>query len=394
MTRNGIPVDAPLYREMKTYWEDVKRFFIERDGAPYRVYEGTTFRQHLFAALLDQRGIEWPLTPSSHLKLDGQTWRERTRMHPELEPLRVLTTSITDLKINELPVASDGRARCWLAPFWTATGRNQPSPAQFLYAMPGWLRALIRPAPGHGVAYLDFSSQEIAIMAALSGDPAMREDVLTGDPYLSFGVRAKLIPDTATKRSHTTEREQLKRAVLGPQYGMTAYGLAALLKVPLARARELLARHQALYATFYGWQRNAVATAQFTGSVSTEFGWSLRVGPDTKSRTIMNFFAQATGAEMMRAAAIAATEAGLRVNCSVHDAFLIEARLSELDDAIEVMRKIMTKAAMVVTNGLPIKIEADTVVRWPDRYPSRSKGGRNTWSDVLGVLERLGAKVA
>jgi hypothetical protein len=394
MIRTGIPIDAGLYREMIAHWEKIKRFFIDRDGGPFGVYEGSIFRQHLFAAYLDAYGIAWPLTPSGRLKTDDKTWREMARIYPHLEPLRALVTNITDLKISELPVAWDDRARCWLAPFWTATGRNQPSSAQFVFAMPGWLRGLIRPAPGWGLAYLDFASQEVAIMAALSGDSAMRDDVLTGDPYMAFGRRAKLVPGCATKQTHPAEREAFKRCTLGPCFGMTAYGLAAALKVPLARARELLARYEAQYPTRYQWQWNATATAQFTGSVSTEFGWSLRVGPDTKSRTIMNFFAQAAGAEMMRCAAIAATEAGIRVCAPVHDAFLIEAPVAELDDAIASMREIMAKAALVVTNGLPIKIDTDTVVRWPDRFPSRSKGGRNTWSDVIGVLQRLGVRVA
>jgi hypothetical protein len=137
-----------------------------------------------------------------------------------------------------------------------------------------------------------------------------------------------------------------------------------------------------------------VATAQFTGSVSTDFGWTLRVGANTRPRTVQNFFCQANGSEMMRCAAIAATEAGIRVCCPVHDAFLVEAPTNELDDAIESMRAIMAKAALVVTNGLPVRIDADTIVRWPDRYPSRAKGGRNTWGEVLGVLQQLAVKIA
>ena len=198
----------------------------------------------------------------------------------------------------------------------------------------------------------------------------------------------------ATKRTHGAVREQFKRGVLGPSYGMTAYGLAAALKVPYARAHEILARHQALYSRFYEWQRDVVATAQFEGLVSTNFGWSMRVGPETSSRTIKNFFAQAAGAEMLRCAAIAATEAGIRVCAPVHDAFLIEAPLNELNDAIETMRALMAKAALVVTNGLPVRIDCDPPILWPNRYPSRAKDGRDTWNDALGVLRRLGVKVA
>src|SRR5262249_59196214 len=171
-------------------------------------------------------------------------------------------------------------------------------------------------------------------IAALCGDPAMLEDVRSGDPYLAFGKRAKLIPAEATKRSHKMFRDQiLKPCVLGPLYGMTEYGLAAKLGISLFRARELLARQRALYGTFYRWMQDALTTAQFNGQVSTPFGWTLKVDSKTSPRTVMNFFAQANAAEMMRCAAIAATEAGISVAAPVHDAFLIMAPLEDLDDA-------------------------------------------------------------
>lgn len=44
------------------------------------------------------------------------------------------------------------------------------------------------------MAYIDWSSQEVAIAAALSGDSQMLEDLRTGDPYLAFAVQAGLAP--------------------------------------------------------------------------------------------------------------------------------------------------------------------------------------------------------
>jgi len=60
-----------------------------------------------------------------------------------------------------------------------------------------------------------------------------------------------------------------------------------------------------------------------------------RCTPGTKRRTLMNFPEQAGGADMMRLAAIAAHEAGIRLpgpGCTM--AFWITAPLAELDDAI------------------------------------------------------------
>jgi hypothetical protein len=391
----GIPIDASLHREMIEAWEDIKRYFIEQDGGPYGVYEDTSFREHLFVKWLDEHGIYWPVTAQGHLELKADVWRERAHAHPELEPLRRLRTNITDLRIHELAIASDGRNRCPLFPFWTATSRNMPSARAYIYALPGWLRGLIKPPEGYGLAYLDFAAQEIAIAAALSGDPAMIEGVLSGDPYIHFGRAAKIVPPEATDKTHKAIRDKtLKPLVLGQNYSMTPYGVAAKLKISLMEARELHARHRAVHTTFHRWMADVVTTAQFTGKVESVFGWPQRVDENVSVRTVMNFFSQANGAEMLRIALIAATEAGLEVAGPLHDAILLQARLEDLDDAIATMKEIMRKAGRAVTGGLPVEAHAEHVVRWPDRYPSRSKDGRDTWGTVLNVLQQLGRKLA
>ena len=58
----------------------------------------------------------------------------------------------------------------------------------------------------------------------------------------------------------------------------------------------------------------------------------------------MNFPMQANGAEMMRLAAIASTEAGVEVCAPVHDAFLITAPLDQLDADVALMRELMSRA--------------------------------------------------
>ena len=77
------------------------------------------------------------------------------------------------MRLNSLAVGQDGRNRTGLMPFGSKTGRNQPSNSRFIFGTSRWLRSLIQPAPGRALAYVDWSSQEIAIAAALSGDDAL-----------------------------------------------------------------------------------------------------------------------------------------------------------------------------------------------------------------------------
>jgi DNA polymerase-1 len=62
--------------------------------------------------------------------------------------------------------------------------RNTPSANRFIFGPSVWLRRLIKPAPGMALAYIDWSSQEVAIAAALSGDPFLIDAVRRSVPEL------------------------------------------------------------------------------------------------------------------------------------------------------------------------------------------------------------------
>jgi DNA polymerase I len=245
------------------------------------------------------------------------------------------------------------------------------------------MRGLIRPPEGWGLAYIDFASQEIGIAAALSGDELMVEGYANGDPYLAFAKAARLAPSDATKASHKIVRDRCKAIVLGINYGMGPDALAASAGITPCEAKELLRLHRDTYGTFSKWIEQTVDSALLVGQMSTVFGWRRWVGSDPNTRSLMNFPMQANGAEMMRIAAIAATEAGIEVCAPVHDAFLIAAPLQRLDSDVALMRELMTKAGRAVTGGLDIRTDAE-IVRWPDRY--MDPRGAAMWDRIMGLL--------
>ena len=79
---------------------------------------------------------------------------------------------------------------------------------------------------GHSVAYLDWSSQEVAIAAALSGDDAMWKGCATCDPSIAFPIQVVMAPEGATATTHTDIRNRCKAIVPGVQYGMSAQSMA------------------------------------------------------------------------------------------------------------------------------------------------------------------------
>ena len=204
----------------------------------------------------------------------------------------------------------DGRNRCLLSAFSSRTGRNQPSNAKFLFGPATWVRSLIRPERGRALAYVDFSSQEMGIAAALSGDARLLDAYRSGDVYLAFAKQAGLAPADATKASHGEVRDRCKAVVLGTLYGMGPETLARRIGRPLIEARDLLRLHQTTYRRFWEWSDSVVSSAVLTGGISTVFGWRLNVGADFNPRSLMNFPMQANGAEMLRLACCLADEFG------------------------------------------------------------------------------------
>ena len=200
---------------------------------------------------VEQQGIPWPRLPSGRLALDQDTFRDMAHVYPIVNPMRELRASLSQLRLEQLAVGQDGRNRVMLSAFRAKTGRNAPSTAKFIFGPAMWLRHLIRPEPGYGVAYVDYEQQEFGIAAALSGDVAMQQAYASADPYLSFAKQAGAVPPEATKVTHSAEREQFKACALAVQYGMGAESLAYRIGQTSAHARLLLRAHKQSYARFW-----------------------------------------------------------------------------------------------------------------------------------------------
>jgi len=345
-----------------------------------------TFSARRFAEWLAREGIPWPRLESGALALDDDTFRQMARLYPAVAPLRELRHSLGEMRLFDLAIGKDGRNRCLLSPFRSVTGRNQPSNTRFVFGPSVWVRSLIRPEPGQAVAYVDWSQQEFGIAAALSGDPAMREAYLSGDPYLTFAKQAGAVPSDATKESHPQERERFKVCALAVQYGMGAQSLAQALGQSEPAARELLRLHRKTYPTFWRWLDSAVDFAMLRGYLDTVFGWRIWVGPQTNPRTLQNFPMQANGAEILRLACCLATERGIAVCAPVHDALLIEGPADEVENIVTVTQAAMAEASRVVLGGFGLRSEAK-IVRYPDRY-SDPRGVR-MWTTVMELLTEL-----
>ena len=390
MERNGVPIDCETLGRLKRQWLDIQDALIADIDADYGVFDGRTFKADRFALWLGRSGIPWPRLGSGRLDLSDDAFREAARAHPAVAPLRELRSALSEMRLSDLFVGQDGRNRTMLSAFRARTGRNQPSNTKFIFGPSVWLRGLIQPPRGYGIAYIDWAQQEFGIAAALSGDPLMLEAYSSGDPYLAFAKQAGAAPANATKSSHKAIRDQFKACVLAVQYGMGAEALAQRINQPPIRARDLLRLHHETYRVFWAWSNAAVDHAMLTGSLHTVFGWRVRVPAESNSRSLRNFPMQANGAEMLRLACCLATERGIEVCAPVHDAVLICAPLEQLDGDIIRMQDAMREASRIVLNGFELGTDAD-VVRHPDRFADAR--GNVMWARVMALLDRAEAEL-
>jgi hypothetical protein len=379
----GVPIDADALALLRTHRERLQQRIIQRIDSQFGVYEGTSFRYRKFQAYLAQHHIPWRYTASGKLDLEDETFKDMAQRYPQLCPLRELRVFLSRLRLEELAVGPDARNRTLLSMFQSKTGRNQPSTTKFIFGPSTWIRSLIRPQPGYGLAYIDWSQQEFAIAAFLSGDTAMQEAYVSGDPYLRFGVQAGHIPPDATKESHKTQRELFKKCALAVQYSMGAESLAAGINRPVAEAQQLLALHRRTYRTFWHWNDCTVAYAQLHHRLFTKFGWTLHVTGETKERTLRNFLMQSNGSEMLRLACCYATEQGIRICAPVHDALLVEAPLEQLEEVVQRTQDCMALASQQVLNGFSLRSDAKKV-GYPERYSDER--GQAFWQEVWAEI--------
>jgi hypothetical protein len=419
MEHRGVPVDMAVYRQLadENTWRKVRDALVPKVDAKYGVYVRNaagdwTFNMELFAAYLKREGIYdgWPRTETGKLILKRKTFENMTKGWSQLEDLRQLRHTRDKMRKVKLAVGADGRNRTVLWPFKSKTSRTQPKASQWIFSPAVWLRSLIKPDPGMAIAYIDYSSMEFLIAAALSDRHCglinkMLDMYLSGDPYLAFAQRVGAIPlDITTAMikkpkkyaTHNLTVEQLehygkirdtyKNMLLSVQYGMSVETLAGRLGGSTFEAHEMLNQHREMFAQYWQWSNDWVQHALQTGTMRTAFAWTCRTGiTEFNERSIRNWPVQATGADILRIACILATRHGIRLLAPVHDAVLIEAPIDQIEIEVARMQEFMRQASRIVLGKHELRTDF-TIIRYPDSYSD--KRGADIWTEVQQLLRK------
>jgi len=96
---------------------------------------------------------------------------------------------------------------------------------------------------------------------------------------------------------------------------------------------------------------------------------------------------QANGAEILRLAAIFARKLNIAVCAPIHDAFLIEADVSDLEAQILKMKCCMEYASEKVLKGFRIGVDAEIYRHTPAETRKVPEKNRAMWNLVLKILQ-------
>jgi DNA polymerase I-like protein with 3'-5' exonuclease and polymerase domains len=391
MEHRGIPLDTTTLDRLRLHWKGLQGRLVQEIDANYGCYEGLTFKTEKFERYLVEKDIPWPRTEKGNLSLSDDTFKDMVRIYPYLQGLKDLRHLLGSMKLNAIPVGTDGRNRTMLSPFRARTGRNQPSSSKYIFGTAVWLRSLIQPQPGRALIYLDFNQQEFAIAGYLSGDLAMQEAYRSGDPYMNFAIRAGAAPVGATKSSHPEVRALYKQCVLGVLYGMGAHSLALRIKRPTIYAEELLRQHRRVFKTYWEWSDRVLTDALLSRRMTTSFGWRYLIAGENgdAARSIQNWPMQAHGSDILRMACVLLEAHGMEATAPVHDALLLECDTDKADGvAVEAKDIMETAAVYVLGGGRRIRVD-HKIIRYPDRFIDDQGRGTETWNRVNRIMDEM-----
>lgn len=386
MERRGVYV-APerldkLSREMSDEIADLEQQIYQLAGRSFNLNSSKQLSEVLF----DELGLKGGKKKKDGSYSTAADELERLTLDHPIVPLIMEHREISKLKSTFVDglsreIAADGRIHTTFQQTLTSTGRLS-SQAPNLQNIPtkSARAAAIRRAfcaePGCKLLDADYSQIELRVLAALSGDKNLKK---------AFDEGVDVHRDTAS-RLFSKERDEIspeerraaKTVNFSIVYGVSDFGLATRLGVPLAEARRFIQAYDQHYSSVRSWLKAQAEKARDLGYVTTILG-RRRYIPELKSaryqlrqfgeRAAMNAPVQGSAADIIKVAMIktdrALKEAGLKTEIvlQVHDELLLEGPAEEAERAAACLKTAMEAA---VNLGVALEVELGVGQSWDE----------------------------
>lgn len=272
-------------------------------------------------------------------------------------------------------IASDGRVHTSFKQCVTATGRISSAEPN-LQNIPvrtaegREIRKAFVASPGNMLVGADYSQIELRLLAHISGDENLID---------AFNSGADIHRRTAAEVFHTPfdevtkeQRSAAKAVNFGIVYGISDFGLAQNLGIPVKTAGGYIRRYFERYPGVQAYLKDCVAKAKEKGYAETIYG-RRRPMPELKSsnyntrsfgeRVAMNMPIQGSAADIIKIAMVrvdrALREAGLmgRLVLQIHDELIVDAPEGEVTAIQKLMETCMEEVA-----DLKVKLVAEAAM--------------------------------
>lgn len=240
----------------------------------------------------------------------------------------------------------------------------------------GQWRACFTAAEGHQLIVADYSQQELRILAAVAGDPALTEVFQhSGDLHRATAALVFGIPESDVAPA---QRRAAKALNFGLMYGMGAASFARSTGMSQAQASATIDRYFAAFPRVAAWLAEAEAAGRRSGQVRTALG-RLRVLPRDSSAGLAtlsrNAPIQGAGADMTKLALAeverrlekrygSGTDRDAGLVLTVHDELVVQVPSADADVVADEVVDAMRVAAADLLGPVPSAVDVAIRPHW------------------------------
>lgn len=300
----------------------------------------------------------------------------------EWRQLAKLKSTYTDALMARIDKIS-GRVHTSFAQTVTSTGRlssNDPNLQNIPIRTDDGrkIRHAFIAAPGYVLVAADYSQIELRLVAHVAGIAALKEAFLHGADI--HAITAAQVFGVALEEVDSSLRRRAKAINFGIIYGISAFGLAAQLGIPIGQAKTYIDAYFAKYPEIPAYMERTREEAREKGFVVTLFGRKCYTpGMRDKNANVRGFAERAAinapiqggAADIIKRAMIrlpgrlVAENLGARMLLQVHDELVFEVPDGEVDRTLPVIRSVMESAA---TLSVPLIVDIGIANNWSDAH--------------------------
>lgn len=380
MEQEGFRVDCEMLRQLQTQFngqsESLARQIFASTGETFNILSPKQLGDVLFNKL----GLPTGRKNKSGFSTDAETLESLADRHPAI-PLILEYRFITKLKstfvdgLLNVVHAENDHVRTQFNQCVTATGRissTEPNMQNIPVRTPQGreIRKAFIASEGNVLVDADYSQIELRLLAHISGDEGMIAAFNGGkDIHRTTASEVFRIPfDEVT----SDQRNAAKAVNFGIVYGISDFGLARNLDIPVKRAAEYIKLYFDRYPGVKAYLDSSVEEAKRNGYAVTMFG-RRRAMTELKSsnyntrsfgeRVAMNMPIQGTAADIIKLAMVKVSrilkERGLKTKLilQVHDELIFDTPKDEADEVVSLVHDCMEHIA-----ELSVLLDADVKV--------------------------------